>query len=318
MTGFRLLIVFVAFYVASNGQLKSESTATPEEVAIEQILSIRESPEAFEKAVNLAREANVSEQAILEARFLFHVDRLEDEKVVELLPSFLAKKGNFNLEDSAIFAAEDDWLAVVEYVQALSAKQNDDFVGFKRHITEAFWLSPQQGAAFAPHIQNMRLVEAMKSVQVDLEKKYQNLLEGDSISLGGVLEKQKATLLHFWSPGSPESEATLPDFLTTASYLSKNEIGVISILPEVSKDVIVAAREYLGREEINSSCEWIVDEEKKRLAEVLKVTTLPTVVLVSKEGKVLYNGHPASKEFWDALGKVDLSIVRPEVRAIED
>jgi hypothetical protein len=144
----------------------AEVTAAARQAACEKILSERESPAALDRAITAARAAGVSEQAMLEARFLYHVDRREDEAIAAMLPEVLKQREAFKLEDSAIFSVEEDWLAVVEYVQAITALGKGDKIAFKNHITEAFWLSPRQAAAFSPHIESLRLEERMAAVRI--------------------------------------------------------------------------------------------------------------------------------------------------------
>ncbi len=303
----------VSSLIAQQEQPK-ESPLSPKEGAIEQLLSERESPEALQKAIAAARALKVSEQAILEARFLFHVDRAEDKEIAALLPEFLAFKDKFKLDDSEIFASEDDWLAVTEYVQALAAIAKGDKDGFKQHITEAFWLSPRQGAAFAPHIDRIRLMDAMKTVRIDFEKTYNNTLTDNPISLGAILGDKKALLLHFWSPWSEECEATIADFLITAEYLAVNNVAVASILPETSAKVITDARKMLGAAGRKISGSWIVDSEKHPICSLLRVQNVPVVVLISSDGAILFNGHPTDDEFWRSLEKINPKITRPEMR----
>ncbi len=292
----------------------AETPMDPKEDAIEQMLSERESPEALEKAVADARKLGASEQAILEARFLFHVDRAEDAEIAALLPEFEKRKADFNLVDSEIFAAEDDWLAVTEYVHAIALLKKGDADGFKKHITEAFWLSPKQGAAFAPHIERMRLMDAMKAVKVDFEKKYKDILGGETVSLGEVIGDKKGLLLHFWSPWSRECEATLADFFLTAGHLIPNGVGVVSILPETSVKVTADAKAMLQATGKNIPGGWIVDSKKAPVSHKLKVQSVPVVVLLSAGGRVLYNGHPAEENFWKALESLEPRILRPEMR----
>ena len=303
----------VSSLVAQQEQ-PQESPLSPKEDAIEQLLSERESPEALQKAIAAARALKVSEQAILEARFLFHVDRAEDKEIAALLPEFLAFKDKFKLDDSEIFAGVDDWLAVTEYVQAIAALEKGDKDGFKRHITEAFWLSPRQGAAFAPHIDRIRLVDAMKAVRIDFKKEYNDTLTGKPLALGSILGERKGLLLHFWSPWSQECEATLADFLITADYLAVNNVAVASILPETSAKVIADAKTMLGAAGKKISGSWIVDSKKSSICSLLKVQSVPVVVLVSSEGSILFNGHPTDEEFWRSLEKINPKIVRPEMR----
>ncbi len=291
-----------------------EAPMDPKEDAIEQMLSERESAEALEKAVAAARKLGVSEQAILEARFLFHVDRAEDAEIAALLPEFEKRKADFNLVESEIFAVEDDWLAVTEYVRAIAALKQGDSAGFKEHITEAFWLSPRQGAAFAPHIERMRLMDAMKAVEVDFGKTYKDILGGEPVSLGDVVGDGRGLLLHFWSPWSRECEATLADFFLTAEHLIPKGVAVVSILPETSAKVAADALAMLRATGKNIPGRWIVDSRKAPVSHKLKVQSVPVVVLVSAEGRVLYNGHPAEENFWKALESLNPEILRPEMR----
>ena len=291
-----------------------DSKMTPREDAVEQLLSERESPEALEKAIAAARTLRVPEQAILEGRFLYHVDQAEDEKIAALLPDFIKMEDQFQLEDSEIFASTDDWHAVVEYVKALDAITKGDKDGFKQHITEAFWLSPKQGAVFAPHIERIRLMDEMKTIRIDLEKKYIGTLSRESVSLGDIMGKKKGLLLHFWSPWSRECEATLPDFFITAEHLLSMDLAVASILPETSEKVIKDAKAMLEATGKKIPAAWIVDTEKSPVSATLRVQSVPAVVVVSANGQILFNGHPTDDNFWKALEALNPAIVRPEMR----
>jgi hypothetical protein len=291
-----------------------ETPMTPKEDAIEQLLSERESLQALNKAAAAARALGVSEQAVLEARFLFHVDRAEDAEIAALLPEFLGMKDKFQLTDSEIFGSVDDWLAVTEYVHALASLQKGDKAGFKQHITEAFWLSPKQGAAFAPHIDRIRLMDAMKQVKVDFAIPYKDTLGGKDVTMGDVIGERKGLLLHFWSPWSRECEATLADFFITAEHLLAKDIAVASVLPETSAKVIADAKAMLTATGKKIPGAWIVDTLKTPVSAKLKVQSVPAVVLISAEGGILFNGHPTDEEFWKSLEKLSPEIVRPEMR----
>jgi len=291
---------------------KPAAPTTPREAALEKLLAERESPAALESAIANARKQGVGEQAILEARFLYHVDRREDDALAAMLPELLKQRDAFRPEDSAIFNVKEDWLAVIEYVQAIAALAKGDKSAFKQHITEAFWLSPRQGAAYAPHIDRLRLEESMRAVKIDFTTKLKPLAAGDAVSLEQLIAEHKALLFHFWSPLSRECEAGMPDFITTAAALTANGIAVVSLLPEEPSQLRDDARAMLRPLGARLPGAWLLDPKDHSLARTLRIQDLPSMALVSSEGKILFNGDPADKDFWEALRKIDARITRPK------
>ncbi len=286
----------------------------PKRAALERMLSERGASATFEATVKKAREQGVGEQAILEATFLYLVDRREDDKLAALLPEFLKRRDNFKIDESEIFAVREDWLAVVEYVQAIAALLKDDRDGFKKHITEAFWLSPRQGSAFAPHIDRMRLDEAMRGVKIDPAAKLQPLFAGEPVALSSLTKDRKALLFHFWSPWSRECEDSMPDFKTTALQLGKHGIAVASLLFEATPDAIADAKAIVNALGAPPPGAWLVDRDKDSLHRMLRIQSVPSMVLVSPEGRVLFNGHPSEDRLWEALAAIAPEIKRPVLK----
>jgi hypothetical protein len=286
---------------------------SPREVALDHLLSERNSVQALEAVIKEAKANGIKEQAILEARFLFHIDRREDDAIAAMLPEFLKQQELFKIEDSAIFSVKEDWLAVIEYVQAIASLKKGDKDAFKSHITEAFWLSPRQASAFAPQIDRLRLEESMRSVKVDFETRLIALREGDAIALKSLMQDKKAMIFHFWSPASRECEATLPDFVITAKHLGEKGIAVVSILPDSTLQIITDARAMIQPLGPAAPGAWLIDQKENPFVRELRVQSLPVFILVSNEGKILFNGDPTDDGLWDALKKVDPLVVRPEI-----
>jgi len=284
---------------------------SPRDAALEKLFAERESPAALQAAIEQARKQDIGEQAILEARFLFLVDRHDDEGIAALLPEFTKRRDSFNLDDSKIFACKEDWLAVNEYVEAIAALNKGDKATFKQHITEAFWLSPRQAAAFAPHIEQLRLEDAMRSIKIDFAAEFSTIADGKPESLKNLIGGHKALLLHFWSPWSEECQAAMPDFVVAAKSLEANKIAVVSVIPEDSATVLADARAALKALGKTPPGAWLIDTKTHSLNRQLRVQTLPAMVLVATDGLILFNGHPADDALWKALAKVNPAIRRP-------
>ena len=285
---------------------------SPREVALDHLLSERSSEQSLSEAIAAARKVGISEQAILEARFLYHIDRREDQDIAAMLPDFVKQRADFKLTDSAIFSVREDWLAVNEYVEAIISLKKGDKDAFKNHITEAFWLSPRQASAFAPHIDRMRLEESMRSVKIDFETPYDTLAGGEAASIKSLMKDTKATLLQFWSPASRECEGSLADYAATAKALTDKGITMVAILTEHSDASLTAARKMILPLGEKPPGAWLVDQKDKTLALQLRVQTLPTFILISNGGQILFNGDPTDDGLWDALKKIDSKIIRPD------
>ena len=311
----------IAALALANAQASGPIDAVPpggnqppslKEAALDNLLSERASQQAFDTAIADARKHGVSEQAILEARFLFHVDRNEDQAIAALAPEFTARRQSFKPTETAIFNQQEDWLAVVEYVQAIAAIRKGDKAAFKQHITEAFWLSPGQAAAFAPHIERMRLDEAMRAVKVDFNASFPSLLDGRPVMLKNLMQEKKALLIHFWSPMSQECEAAMPDFIATMAAMEGKQIACVSLIPENDPEQASTARGLISKLSEKSGGTWLIDSLENPLGRTMRIRELPAMVLVSNEGSVLFNGHPTDDEFWQRMSQVDPRIVRPK------
>ena len=305
-----VIAVITAITLPAISQTPDEAVKTQlREVTLESLLSERGTLQTFNKLIESARHAGINEQSILEARFLYHVDKVEDDAIAAMLPEFNKQQKLFKLEDSSIFATEDDWLAVVEYVKAVAALQNGDKAGFKKHITEAFWLGPRQAVAFAPQIERLRHEEAMSTITIDFNTEVTLLSGKGQSTLKTLITDKKALLLHFWSPQSRECEMSLPDLAKTSQILAKHQIAIVSLTPEATPLAQGMAQPYIQ----DASGTWATDSATHSLARILRVQNLPTMTLIDPHGKILFSGDPTDDQFWNTLQKVDSTITRPKL-----
>ena len=298
----------------SPAQSSPPPPESPKEHAVTLLFAERGDHNAFERTAVSARSLHVPDQVILEARFLYLVDKHDDKSLAALLPDLLQRKDSFRLEDSEVFAVKEDWLAVIEFVQAVDALQHDNRDSFKHHITEAFWLSPRQGSAFAPHIERLRIDDAMRGLHLDLNTSYRSLDHRAASSLGNLLHGQKALLLQFWTPWNHECEQRMPDFLATASALAPHHIATAAILADSSEKAASDARNSSAQPDQNHAARWLVDQNGSPLARSLRIRDLPAVVLILPDGSIRFNGTPDDPALWNTLRSIAPDFQRPHVR----
>jgi len=295
---------------------KEEQPPIDKEEQLTKALFESETEKELKANIAAARQAKFPEQAILEARFLFLVDQQDFAAVAALAPALEGQKEKFRIEDSVIFSVPEEFLAIIKYSHALASLEKGDQAGFKTHIMEAFWLSPRQAAVFAPHIERLRLAQEMAKIKIDFQKEYRSQKSDKMVSLAALARKSKHVVLHFWSPWSSETEASLPDFIAMAQELARNDIAIVSILIEPGAEALKVAREFRAGIKENGVGEWIVDNSEFSLARKLRIQDLPTVTLISAQGGVLFNGHPSDDGLWDALRKVVPKVKRPRLKPL--
>ncbi|MDB4500593.1 thioredoxin family protein [Akkermansiaceae bacterium] len=301
----KALTIFIASISLTFGQVQEQQEF------IDKLFETRD-PKAFEAAELSAVKAGVKDQILVEARFLFIVDQHDDEALAAYSQILLEQKEKFNIDDSLIFAVPEDFYAIVEYSLAVAALQKNDHTGFKKHITEAFWLSPGQASIFGKLIDQERMRETMDKLVIDLSRTLpsQNP-EVKNKPLNAHIGESKAIALHFWSPWARESQESMNDFYTTVVELQKNKIPVASVLlsgaPESRQDADLFVKDNSAK----TTASWLVDFDQKTLGSRLRIQAFPTIVLLSNEGKILFNGHPAQDNFWSELLKIAPNIKQP-------
>src|SRR5687768_6621411 len=94
---FRKAVALSCILTGLAGAAETKNPAAPppateqlnqREIALDKLLTERDSPEKLAAVIEEARKQGISEQAVLEAKFIFHVDRVEDEAIAALLPDF--------------------------------------------------------------------------------------------------------------------------------------------------------------------------------------------------------------------------------------
>lgn len=312
-----LILLFVTRICAVENPTSPGSDKTNEpqkenagETIIEELFATL-GQEEFTTALQRAQEADIHPQVLLEARFLNLIDLGDNSAIAAMAPELIEKRDSFDPNESEVFAFKEDWLGIVHYSQALLALEKGNRDDFKKHITEAFWLSPRQGQAFGRHIEKLRQEEATRAIENLLDKSLKSQGDGATTSLSELIKGNNALILYFWSPMSREIEINLDDFIITSQTCAKNKMPVLAILTGSYPGMIEDAEMIRKGEASDANCRWLIDSNKESLSSLLHIRDLPTMIVVSHEGRVLFNGHPSDHDFWSTLEKLSPHFKRP-------
>jgi len=111
------------------------------------------------------------EQTILEARFLYQVDHHDEGALAALLPDFSATGENFKLSDSAIFGTKEDGS-----VSSNTCRRRCDHKATSRRSKttspKPSGLAQTRRLFSLPHIERLRLDEAMQALKIDFSTRF--------------------------------------------------------------------------------------------------------------------------------------------------
>jgi hypothetical protein len=55
----------------------------------------------------------------------------------------------------------------------------------------------------------------------------------------------------------------------------------------------------------------LIEAKENRLSSTLRIANFPTIVLIAKDGTVLFHGDPGANKFWTQLKNLSPNITRP-------
>jgi thiol-disulfide isomerase/thioredoxin len=292
-----------------HAQAAAADQAAAEGKALLQKLFTQESTE--EELQALAKEANkagVPRQQIIEAKLIWGLRHQNTAFLVKILPEVEILASNFDPSLAAALPNVDTAKSFISYIKAMKAGDAKDEEGFKHNLLEAIWLNPQQAAVFIQAIEKFRRETKMATLTADLKIPLTNSA-GEATTLSDQLGGKKALLLDFWASWCGPCMKLMPKLQEKAKLLSAHGIVVAAVnkddaTPESSAE---ATAERI-RNELNTSIPWLVEPAERPYTKAFDLESIPRMVLLTPDGKVLFNGHPEDPALWTALKKIDPSI----------
>lgn len=268
-------------------------------------------PAKFDSALALANKLGIHKQIILEATFLYYVDTENHKGIAALHTEFQDHLKQFDLDVSKIFATKEQWQSVIQYSLALQALENDDEENFKKHITEAFWLSPETASAFSHHITVRRNKKLMQQIIITPDREMLTLDTEKVITFKELIKGNDALILRFWSPWNQQIDTTYPLINNAATQCAGKKISFASVLLENDKQLITTAKEIIAEQKPALPSYWLIDSKNKSFSKQLRISDLPTLVIITKDGRIAYHGTASNNSFWKALAKINPEIKNP-------
>jgi thiol-disulfide isomerase/thioredoxin len=283
-----------------------ETPKVPQEM-MQRLFNPGATQEELIAATKEAGLAGVPRQQVIEAKLIWGLRKQDTAWLVKMLPEMEVLAKNFDPTLSAGIKSADDIRAFMAFTKALQAQEKKDEAAYKNNILEAIWLSPQQAQLFAQSIDKGRREAKMATMKLDLQLVLATS-SGETTTLADQMAGKKAVLLDFWASWCGPCMQLMPELKKKAEQLSKHGIVVAGINKDDEKAEAVAEK---IRNEQEIEFPWLIEPADRPLTKMLEIDSIPRMILVGPDGKVLYNGHPQDPGLWSALQKIDASIKAP-------
>ena len=279
--------------------------------ALDQLQKAFQSGNSLEGPVAAAQKAGVPAQTIAELRLISAV-RSRDSKELPLRLQEVERDilPHWRAQDSVAFEEKTELESVMTFGKALLAADAGDERLFEESIKQAFWLNPELSAALAEVVKTRRTSLRVASLSLPLALPFETS-EGTKTSLGDLARGQKALLLDFWATWCGPCMNSMPQLIKRAAALAPQHVAVVGINTEASQaGGLAEARKKSAsvKKQKNIEFAWIIEPVERPISRLLKIDSIPRAILMSPEGKVLFDGHPEDTRLEAALKKIGVSL----------
>lgn len=295
------------FSLSAAAQQSKEELMAGAKAVMQRLFSANTTEAELQELVKEANKIGVPRQQIIEAKLIWGLRHQDSAFLIKILPEVEILASSFDSETAAALPNAEAVTSYSSYIKALKASTAGDEEGFKKHILEAIWLNPQQSPVFVQTIEKVRREMKMTNVVVDLKIPL-TTSAGEATTLQDQMGGKKALLLDFWATFCAPCIQMMPALKVKAELLSKHGIVVAGMNRD---DDNAEAKAESFRKDMNTTMPWLVEPAERPYTKALDAEVMPRAVLLSPEGKVLFNGHPEDPALWEALKKIDPTIEPP-------
>lgn len=306
----KIFVLFVSLAFPLILAAQDEATE-PELSPLEELRAAAVDQEAdFEAAYARAEAADVKASILLESKVLNLLGGSNLQAVLDLIPEMEASADEFVVGQGGFFSSRNQVDGLIENLKALRANQAGDMEAFESHVKEGFWLSPEVSNMFgmsrlvSDHHTSVAQKEAMNNLRVPMDLEILSV-DGTTTTLAKAVEGQKAVLLDFWASWCGPCINLMPELKKKADTLPSQGVFVAGMNTDRS-DQMRHAREV--QEKHGMDMPWLIEPENSPYSTALMINSIPRMILVTPEGKVLFNGHPMDPELNRTLASIGVSL----------
>jgi len=294
-------------HAQTKAQSKEEAVAGAKAM-LQRLFANNLAEEELQTLSKEAGKAGVPRQQIIEAKLVWGLRNQDTDFLVKILPEVETLALSFDPAAAAALPNAEAVTSFVSYIKALKADSSGDAAGFKQNILEAIWQNPAQAPVFLQTVEKVRREQKMRDLVADLKIPV-TTSKGEATTLNDLAAGKKALLVDFWASWCGPCMQLMPALKKKAELLSSHGIVVAGMNTD---DENAESKAENLRKELDMSMPWLVEPAERPYSRVFETESIPRMVLLTPEGKVLFNGHPEDPALWTALKKIDPTIEPPK------
>ena len=230
------------------------------------------------------------------ANIIEYIDAINSydiEEVKKLKTKLHKEKSKYNTEEMDIIKTFN------EVSDALIAEDAGDKELFIKKIKNAYWIAP---AGFASMVEtyahNYKQKEKLAKLVIPMNEKIKTS-QGKTVTLADYAKGKKAILIDFWASWCGPCMRLMPELKKKGDTLSIQGIAVLGMNTENNAET---AEEVKNNNKM--TIPWLVEPKSKIFSKMLEIDSIPRMILLTPDGKVLFNGHPQDKKLTKILNSL--------------
>lgn len=266
---------------------------------------------SFEDAYAAAKEAGVGEPFLVEAQTLHFLSTGNMPELFGHLEKLEAVSSDLEYGADKPFHSERQLIGLVASIRAIRAYEANDVAEFEKQAGSSYINAPQYNQAFGllqlmTELRRKEVQElAMANLRIPMNLTIASA-DGEEKTLTEWLGGNQALLIDFWASWCGPCMQLMPELRTKAETLPSQGV-VVAAMNTDADDPFGKAKKVRDQHNMNLM-PWLLEPEERPLSRLLMIDSIPRMILVSPEGKVLYNGHPMDPNLKSALAGLDVKI----------
>ncbi len=271
----------------------------------------RDAEISFEEAYEAAKADGVAEAFLIEAQTINYLSTGNMPALYPHLASLEAVSEDLEYGMDKPFHSKRQLSGLVASLRAIQAYEASNIPEFEKQAALSYVNAPEYNQAFGLFqlMTEVRQKEVQEAAMANLRIPMDMVIasaDGEERTLDQWLEGNQALLIDFWASWCGPCIQLMPELKTKAESLPDQGI-VVAAMNTDAEDPVAKAKQVRSQHNMEIM-PWLLEPEDRPLSRMLIIDSIPRMILVGPEGKVLYNGHPMDPSLKAALAKLDVKI----------